>query len=175
MRRFSIFIILFLLFILEGTVFQILAPDQYGVFYTFVPRWLFMVIIFVGIYRGRISGIFYGVMFGFMYDVIFGSVLGLYAFGMGFIAYLLSISIPFFQKNLPITVLTSIVAAIALEYYIYGMMLLLNLAHTAHEIFLHDLFIPSMIMNFAVIVVFAYPLKRWLSYLNRKQSEAEAI
>lgn len=174
MRRFSLFIVLFILFILEGTVFQILAPDQYGVTYVFVPRWVFMVIIFAGIYRGRAIGTLYGVILGLMYDIIFTSALGIYTFGMGFIAYLLSISIPFFQKNLIMPILTSIVAVVALDYYVYGMMFLLRLTNLEHMEFFYNNFIPSLIMNFAVILIFSYPLRKWLSYLSRKEQE-EAI
>ncbi|MCD8509107.1 MAG: rod shape-determining protein MreD [Bacillus sp. (in: Bacteria)] len=110
MIRYYIFLLLFFLFIIEGTVFQIFAPDQYGVEYLFVPRWVFLVIIFAGIFRGRGVGTFYGIIFGVMYDVVYTSVLGIYAFGMGLIAYLLSISISFFQKHLTVAVLTSLLA-----------------------------------------------------------------
>lgn len=174
MRRFTLFFILFFLFIVEGTVFQILAPDQYGVTYTFVPRWVFLVIIFIGIYRGRAIGTFYGVIFGLLYDVIFTSVLGVYTFGMGFIAYLLSISTPFFQKNLMVAILTSLISVVALEYYVYGMMFLLRFTNIVHMEFLYDRFIPSMIMNFVFIAIIAFPLRKLLNYLNRKQAE-EAV
>ena len=127
--------------------------------------------MFAGIYRGRGVGTFYGVIFGFMYDVIFTSTLGVYAFGMGFIAYLLSISIPFFQRNLIMAILTSIVAIVALEYYVYGMTFLLQLTNLGHDEFLYHRFIPSLIMNVAVIIIFAYPMRKWLNYLNRLEAE----
>lgn len=100
MIRYLLFLVLFIFFIFEGTVFQIIAPDMFGTPYTFVPRWVFAIIIFAGIYRGRATGTMYAVIFGVIYDVVFMSILGIYAFGMGLIAYLLSISIPFFQRIL---------------------------------------------------------------------------
>ncbi|SDZ03913.1 rod shape-determining protein MreD [Evansella caseinilytica] len=175
MSRYSTFLVLFLLFIFEGTVFQILAPDQYGVELLFIPRWVFMVIIFIGIFRGRGTGMFYGIVFGVMYDVIHTSILGVYAFGMGFIAYLLSISIPFFQRNLLATVLTAIVAAAALDYYVYGMMYLLGVTSIQHPEFLYSRFLPSLAMNFSIIAVFAIPLRKWIRYVIRRGEEEEKL
>lgn len=175
MIRYYLFLTLFLLFILEGTTFQIFAPDQYGVEYLFVPRWVFLLIIFTGIFRGRAVGTFYGIIFGVMYDVIYTSVLGIYAFGMGLIAYLLSISIPYFQKNLVVAVITSLLAIAILDYYVYGMMYLLGLTGVDHDEFLNIRFIPSFIMNMVVISVFAYPLKKGFAYLKRKMEEEEKI
>ncbi|UCZ52087.1 rod shape-determining protein MreD [Bacillus shivajii] len=171
MIRYTLFITLFFLFILEGTVYQIFAPDQFGFEYTIVPRWVFMLIIFAGIFRGRLVGTFYGIIFGFLYDVIFSSVLGVNTFAMGFIAYLFSISIPFFQKNLPIIVVTTMLAVTLLEYFVYGLMLLLGITEMLHHHFMYERFIPTMIMNFVVISIAAYPLRKGFYYLNHRLEE----
>lgn len=173
MIRYYIFLLLFFLFIIEGTAFQIFAPDQYGVEYLFVPRWTFIVIIFAGIFRGRGVGTFYGIIFGVMYDVIYTSVLGVYAFGMGLIAYLLSISISVFQKHLTVAVITCLLAITILDYYVYGMMYVLGLTSMVHEEFLHIKFIPSLIMNGVVISVFAYPLRKWFYYIQKRMAEED--
>ncbi|MDQ0256515.1 rod shape-determining protein MreD [Evansella vedderi] len=175
MTRYYLFMVLFVLFIIEGTTFQIFAPDQYGVEYLFIPRWVFLVIIFAGIFRGRGTGTFYGITFGVMYDVIYTSLLGIYTFGMGLIAYLLSLSIPFFQKNLTVAVLTSILAITVLDYYVYGMMYLLGLTVIDHHEFLTVRFIPSLIMNMIIISIFAYPLRKWFHFLKRRMEEEEKI
>ncbi|WP_096189528.1 rod shape-determining protein MreD [Evansella halocellulosilytica] len=171
MIRYAFFITLFLLFIMEGTVYQIFAPDQYGVEYIFVPRWVFMLIIFAGIFRGRAVGTFYGVIFGVLYDVIFSSALGINTFAMGFIAYLFSIAIPFFQRNLFVTVIITMIAVTLLEYFSYGMMLLLGMTEMGHHMFLYDRFIPTFIMNFVIISVAAYPLRKGFYYLKKRLEE----
>ncbi|MDG5786850.1 rod shape-determining protein MreD [Evansella sp. AB-P1] len=175
MIRYVLFLILFLLFILEGSVFQIFAPDQFGVPYLFTPRWVFLIIIFAGIFRGRMVGTVYGIIFGVMYDVIYMSVLGVYAFGMGFIAYLLSISIPIFQRNLIIAIITAVLAVITLDYYVYGMMLLLGITTVEHAEFFNVRFLPSLLLNVAFISVFAYPLRKGFYYLRQKQEEEKKL
>ncbi|UTR11235.1 rod shape-determining protein MreD [Evansella sp. LMS18] len=171
MRKYSLFLVLFVLFIIEGTVFQIFAPDQFGSDLLFIPRWSFMLIIFAGIFRGRGTGTLYGVIFGVMFDVIYSSLLGIYTFAMGLLAYLLSISIPFFQRNLPAAVFLTITAVILLEYFLYGMMLLLGMTAIPHHEFLYSRFLPSLAMNFFVLAAAAYPLRKWFEFIKRNEDD----
>ncbi|MBU9711026.1 rod shape-determining protein MreD [Evansella tamaricis] len=171
MIRYSLFIALFVLFIAEGTVYQIFAPDFRGFDYLLLPRWVFVVIIFAGIYRGRAMATLYGIVFGVMYDVIFSSVLGVYTFAMGLIAYLLSITHPFLQRNLLVGIFTCFTAVVVLEYFVYGIMLLLGFTTIPHEEFFYIRFLPTVAMNVGFIAVIAYPLRKWFYYLRQKQEE----
>lgn len=166
--RYSTFIALFFLFIFEGTVYQVFAPDYHGFPYQLIPRWMFMLILVAGIYRGRGSGLFYGIIFGVFYDIIYSQVLGIYTFGMGLFAFLLCNPIPLFKKNLVVVILTVVFGVALLEYYIYGMMTILGKTTLSHESFLFIRFIPTMIMNFIVIAIFAFPLRLWFQYLDGK-------
>ncbi|MBU9721902.1 rod shape-determining protein MreD [Bacillus alkalicola] len=173
MRRYLLFIVLFILFIAEGTIYQVFAPDFRGSDYLFIPRWVFMIIIFAGIYRGRAIGTLHAVIFGVLYDIIFSSVLGIYTFAMGLIAYLFSIAHPFFQRNLVVSISMSIIAVMILEYFVYGFMLLLGYTTVLHEEFLYIRFIPTVIMNLVVIAVLAYPLRKWFYYVNQRAEEQD--
>ncbi|MCR6111495.1 rod shape-determining protein MreD [Bacillus sp. A301a_S52] len=159
--RYSLFISLFILFIFEGTIYQVFAPDFYGFPYELIPRWMFMLILLMGIYRGRGYGLLHGIIFGVLYDIVYSSVLGVYAFGMGLIAYVLSISLPFVKNNLAITILTVISGVALLEYYVFGMMTLLGITDMSNDTFLTVRFIPTLIMNLIVLTIVAYPVKLW--------------
>lgn len=171
MIRTSFFIVLFVVFILEGTIYQIFAPDQYGVEYLFIPRWMFMLVLFTGIFRGRGYGLFYAIIFGVFYDIVYSSVLGVYTFGMGVIAYLLSISVPFIKNNLSIAILLTTLGVGLLEYYVYGMMLLLGITAMPHDEFLSIRFLPTLFMNLTVLAFAAYPLRMGFQYLDKKMAE----
>ncbi|UTR15465.1 rod shape-determining protein MreD [Salipaludibacillus sp. LMS25] len=159
--RYSLFIALFVLFIFEGTFYQAFAPDFYGFPYELIPRGMFMLILLTGIYRGRGYGLLYGIFFGILYDIVYSSVLGVYTFGMGLIAYVLSIPLPFIKNNLALTILTVISGVALLEYYIFGMMILLGITDLSNDIFLTVRFIPTLIMNFIILTLIAYPVKLW--------------
>jgi len=166
--RYSTFIALFFLFIFEGTVYQVFAPDFYGFAYQLIPRWMFMLILVAGIYRGRGSGLFYGIIFGIFYDIIYSQVLGIYTFGMGLLAYLLCNSIPFVKNNISVVILSVVFGVALLEYYVYGMMIILGKTTVSHESFLFMRFIPTMIMNFSIMTILAFPLRLWFQYFERK-------
>ncbi|WP_280769772.1 rod shape-determining protein MreD [Salipaludibacillus daqingensis] len=169
--RYSTFIALFILFILEGTVYQVFAPDFHGFPYLLIPRWMFMLLLIAGIYRGRGYGLFYGIIFGVFYDIIYSQVLGVYTFGMGLLAYLLCNSIPIVKKNLSLIILSVTLGVVLLEYYVYGMMTLLGKTELSHEIFLSKRFFPTMIMNFIILAILAFPLRRWFQYFDRKMQD----
>ncbi|MCE7793506.1 rod shape-determining protein MreD [Salipaludibacillus sp. CUR1] len=169
--RYSLIIVVFILFIVEGTVYQIFAPDLHGFPYQLIPRWMFMLILLTGIFRGRGYGLFYGIVFGVFYDIVYSQILGIYTFGMGLIAYILSISIPFIKDNVAMTILTVTFGVVLLEYYVFGMMTLLGVTDMPHETFFNDRFLPTMIMNFTLLVIFTYPLRLWFQYLEKKFNE----
>ncbi|WP_416151350.1 rod shape-determining protein MreD [Salipaludibacillus sp. HK11] len=169
--RYSTFIVLFILFIIEGTVYQVFAPDFYGVAYQLIPRWMFMLILVAGIYRGRGYGLLYGIIFGIFYDIIYSQVLGIYTFGMGLLAYLLCNPLPYIKKNIFVVILMVTFGVALLEYYVYGMMLLLGNTTLLHETFLSVRFIPTMIMNFVIIAALAFPLRLWFQYSERKMQD----
>ncbi|MGJ9384236.1 rod shape-determining protein MreD [Salipaludibacillus sp. CF4.18] len=171
MIRVSLFLVLFFLFIVEGTVYQIFAPNAGEFDYQVIPRWMFMLILFAGIFRGRANGLFYAVIFGVIYDIVYSSTLGIYTFGMGVIVYLLSISIPFFKRNLSMTIITVIVGVGLLEYYVYGMMILLGLTEMSNDEFFSVRFLPTLLMNLIVLAVVAYPLRIGFLYLEKRLGE----
>jgi rod shape-determining protein MreD len=169
--RYSTFIALFVLFIFEGTVYQVFAPDFHGFPYQLIPRWMFMLILVAGIFRGRGYGLFYGIIFGIFYDIIYSQVLGIYTFGMGLLAYLLCNSIPLVKNNISVVILSVVFGVALLEYYVYGMMILLGKTTLSHESFLFMRFIPTMMMNFSIIVILAIPLRLWYQYFERKMQD----
>lgn len=171
MIRISLFLVLFFLFIIEGTVYQIFAPDYHGMDSQLIPRWMFMLILFAGIFRGRATGLFYAIIFGVFYDIVYSSTLGIYTFGMGLIVYLLSFSIPFFKRNLSMTIITVTVGVALLEYYVYGMMLLLGVTEMSNDEFLSIRFLPTLLMNLIVLTVVAFPLRIGFQYLEKRLGE----
>ncbi|QKS71845.1 rod shape-determining protein MreD [Paenalkalicoccus suaedae] len=167
--RASVILVLLFLFLFEGTVFQIFAPDLRGADYQLIPRFMFMLILFTGIFRGRSHGLFYGIVLGLLYDIVYSPILGIYTFGMGFTAYLLSISTMYVKNRLPLVVFIIVDGVVMLEYYVYGMMSLLSITDLSHENILTMRFIPSFIMNGVVIAVLAFPLRLWFYYLDGRE------
>ncbi|WP_026690503.1 rod shape-determining protein MreD [Alteribacter aurantiacus] len=171
MIRYSIFLVLFLFFVLEGTVYQIFAPDLHGFSYTLIPRWVLLVIVFVGILQGRGAAMLYAIGFGILYDVIYSPLLGVYTFGMAVMVYLVSFSIPFFQKNLGMTIFMALLAVVGLEYFVYGMYSLMGLASQPHNMFFYMRLLPTFVFNGLILVATGFFIRKWILYVVKRKQE----
>ncbi|WP_444683958.1 rod shape-determining protein MreD [Alkalicoccus luteus] len=161
MTRFILPAALFFLLVFEGTVFQVFAPDNRGSALELVPRFMFILIMLTGIIRGRSYSLFYGIIFGILYDIVYSPVLGIYTFGFGFFTYLFSISNSYVKRRPSVTALLVTAAVIGLEYYIYGMMLLLGITALPHEAIFTSRLLPSFIMNGLLAAILAVPVRAW--------------
>ena len=171
--RYGFLTVLFAVFVLEGTVYQVFAPDFRGSDQLYIPRLLFMLIITAGIFRGRGYGLLYAVIFGALYDIVYSEVLGVYTFGMGFAAYFLSLSFPVVKRHLSIVVAIAVFGVAFLEYYVYGMMSLVGITTVSHDFFLWSRLVPTLIMNAIAIIVLVWPLKKWFDYVETRLSHSE--
>ncbi|MBM7097992.1 MULTISPECIES: rod shape-determining protein MreD [Alteribacter] len=171
MIRYSIFLVMFLLFVLEGTVFQVFAPDLHGFPYILIPRWVLLVLVFVGILQGRGPALLYAVGFGILYDVIYSPLLGVYTFGMAVVVYLVSFSIPFFQKNLGLSIMMALLAVVGLEYFVYGIYSLMGLASQPHNLFFYTRLLPTFVFNGLILVLTGFYLRKWILYVLKRKQE----
>jgi len=115
MRRTWITLIIFVLFLLEGSVLPWLLPDVWlGRVYV-SPHFAFVFILYVTLYLSRHLALAYGLGFGLLKDIVFfGPMIGTLSFTMGLSAYLIGLgfhrpkirlaSTLFFCRSRPFTV-----------------------------------------------------------------------
>ncbi len=171
MKRYLLPTIIFLLFVIEGTVTQVFlnfsSPEV-----IIVPRFSFILVMMSSIFLGRSVGTVYGIGLGLLYDIVHTHILGVYIFSMALVAYIFSFSFRIFQRNLLLLLFTLIVSVICLEYLIYRINTIIGITGLSHERFLGERIYPSVIINscFAIIVIF--PIRKLLIYIqNLKQKE----
>lgn len=168
-------VIIFLLFIFEGTVIPVILPDNYGSEFLIVPRFAFLIVIFVAIFLGRSTGTIYGLVLGLFQDVIYTHILGIYIFSMGLIAYLLGFSFKIFQRNIFLLIITAILGTILLDYLVYGINLAVGITDLAHERFLQERLFPSLLVNSTFLIIFAPFLRKSLILLQNTEDIEEKI
>lgn len=175
MLRFLLPIIVFILFIIEGTVMQIIAPDRFGSEFIIIPRFAFVIVIVIAIFFGRTTGTIYGLILGLFQDIIYTHVLGVYIFSMALITYLLGFSFKIFQKNLLLLTITAIFGTILLDYLVYGIYSMVGITTLPHERFFYERLLPSLVVNSVFLIIFAYPLRKLLVFLQNKDDIEEKI
>ena len=82
LRKFTVFIFIFVCFILQSTVFRSLS------FAGIVPNLLIVLTSAYGFMRGENEGMVIGFFCGLLIDIFFGDILGFYALIMMYIGFL---------------------------------------------------------------------------------------
>lgn len=165
----------FLLFIFEGTVVPVFFPDRFGAEFLIVPRFAFLIVIFVAIFFGRTTGTIYGLILGLFQDVVYTHILGIYIFSMGLIAYLLGFPFKIFQRNLILLIITAVFGTILLDYLVYGIHTAVGTTDLAHERFLRERLFPSLLVNSTFLIIFAPFLRKSLIFLQNTEDIEEKI
>lgn len=167
MKRFLLPTLIFLLFIFEGTIFQVFSFERYGLKLILVPHFTVIVIIMAGIFLGRKHGVLYGLVFGLLYDVIYTDMLGMYLFSMGVLGYVSSLSYRRIKQSLFWAILIVLTSLTLLEYFVYGLHLLLRTTTMGGEVFFFMRYLPTLGLNFVVALAMYVPLKKLLLSLEQ--------
>jgi rod shape-determining protein MreD len=175
MQRFLLPFIIFFLFIIEGTIMQVVAPERFNLDYLVIPRFAFVVVIMVAIYLGRTTGTVYALILGLFQDVIYTHLLGVYIFSMALITYLLGFSYKTFQKNSLLLIITALFGTILLEYLVFGIFSIIGITNLLHDRFFYERLLPSLIVNGVFLMIIAHPLRKLLVFLQNKDDIEEKI
>ncbi len=173
MIRLVLPLFVFLLFVFEGTIFQIFAPERFGVTLSYIPRFTVVAIVFIAIFFGRTQGVFYGIIFGLLYDVVYTEMLGVYMFITGLIGYVFALSYKPFQRSFFLSVITTAVAVCVLEYFLYGLFLLLGLTSLTPESFAWNRLFPTVALNLLFATIIMLPIRKFSMYLQRFENNLD--
>ncbi|MBA2873654.1 rod shape-determining protein MreD [Thermaerobacillus caldiproteolyticus] len=159
-------------FFMSESIFIDLWPkDELYQQYVFVPRFLLIFLIFLTVYVTQTHGMVYGLIFGMLYDIVYTEVLGIYMFSFTLIAYMMAKAMKIFHNHLFITCFLSMMAVSVLEFYVYGIQLLIGKTNMSfHDFYSHRL-LPTLVLNVIFIILCSYPLKQWLVKIGRRERE----
>lgn len=165
--------LVFFFFVMEGTLFQLLVPNDKGDLVEFVPRFLIVLVILVGIHFGRATSLLYGLVFGLMYDIVYTQLLGVYLFGLGLIGYFLVFPYKRVQDSLLAQLGLIVVAIVFFEYYQYGLFLLIGGTDLAPALFAQSRLLPSVVLNSVFAILLFYPFYRITEHVKKQASLRE--
>lgn len=154
MRRRTINLVIFLLFLFEGTVFLYINPSYYGSNISIVPRFVTAAIILIAFYKDKTYALILGIIFGLFYDVIYGNIIGLHLVGLGAVGYFSGWLTQFFHPTFFIYLITQLFGFLIYESFLAGMLSLFRMINYQLEWELIHVIIPSVIINllFAALI-----------------------
>jgi rod shape-determining protein MreD len=161
-RRVLLPVIYVAFFVFESLFVELLPADLFNRDFIFVPRLLMIGILFLAIYGGRTHGILYGFIFGLLYDVFYTEIIGVYLFLFPLLAYATAKLMRALQTNLLISSLVTLLGVCVLELTVYELNFLIHKTDMPFARFIEIRLYPTSILNLALTLIVAYPLKRFL-------------
>lgn len=169
MPRFLLTITVLFLFVLEGTVVQVITPATWGLSWMTVPRFALVCCIFISMYLGRREGLYYGLAFGFLQDVLYGQVIGIYTMSMMVASYFAGLIVLLFQRGFGMVFVTSILILFGHEWLLYSLFRLFSAAPYDVQWMLTRQILPSVILNVGFALVIYAPIMSLCDKILAKQ------
>ncbi|WJH32544.1 rod shape-determining protein MreD [Paenibacillus aurantius] len=163
MNRNRLTLVLFVLFLIEGTWLKWIIPPEWQENVIVAPHLLLTAVLLIGIYVNRHTALLYGAGFGLLHDIVYyGPMIGPYCLCMGLLGYAAGL-ISFRSYS---SILTSMflvtVGNFAFEWLIYGIYRVFQVIHTdVNRIFLYQM-LPSILINLLFALVIYVPMRRLL-------------
>ncbi|PSL43968.1 rod shape-determining protein MreD [Salsuginibacillus halophilus] len=174
--RYLPFLIVFTLFLIEGTWYQMVVPHPLENGWMLIPRFTIVTLIICAIFRGPVLGMFYGLSIGLLYDFIYTDVLGIYMFSAAFTGYLFAFKLPQVQRSFVWILIVSMLGFSVFESLVYVLHLSIGTIHLSGEVFFYHRLLPSLGLNALLAMLLIYPMRKLMRYLKlREQSRDEAV
>ncbi|WEG16100.1 rod shape-determining protein MreD [Alkalihalophilus pseudofirmus] len=152
--------LLLLALVIEGSLYPFFMPERYGSDLIMVPRFLVVLLVFIGIFTGRSTSLVYALCFGVIYDVVYTELLGVYVFGFAVVGYVFALSYKQIQDSILVPILLALVAVALFDYYQYGLFRLIGITDMGGQAFVFDRLLPTLLLNGALAIVVLYPVKK---------------
>lgn len=163
MNNKMIWLVIFIIFILEGTIVHWLIPTDWYSGLQVAPHFVLVLVLFVSMYRNRHLGLFFGLLFGLMHDIVYASpMIGPHSFSMGLAAY----SAGVIAKRLKITMISSlfmisffILLYDVANFSLYRMFRVIDMPFGST---FSDFIMPTLLFNLLFAVIIYVPARKWL-------------
>lgn len=163
MRFTRLTLLLFGIFLLEGTWLNWLIPGDWQSRVLVAPHLVLVAVFFIGLYLDRKTAALYGLCFGLLHDIVYiGPMIGVYCFATGLMGYLAG----WFPLRSHGNILTSLffmaVGSFAFEWFIYGIYRVFEITHVGvYRAFLYHM-LPSVLMNLLFALIVYVPVRKLL-------------
>ncbi|MFC0270158.1 rod shape-determining protein MreD [Metabacillus herbersteinensis] len=169
MRRLFLPLIMLVIFISESIFVDLVHVPFSNNDQLFIPHFLMLAITFVTAYVNQSYGMIYGIVFGLLFDIIYTEVIGVYLFSFGLFAYLMSKALKILHGNVLIVLFLGLLSISVLEFYVYGIHLLIGTTTMSLYNFTTLRLLPTLALNLSAGILLIYPLKGFLTKLKIEQ------
>jgi len=175
MNRVFVPLVAILCFIAENLFVTLIPYDIALDNWIFVPRFIFLFLLFITIFYDKKTGVLYAFIFGLLQDVIYAEIFGIYLFWYPFTIYLVYLLMKVLQSNIFMVSLVCILSVSFLEFGIYEIYMLIRETTMNVKQFVSLRLMPTVILNVVVFLLLFYPVKKRLEYYNKIRRDEEGM
>ncbi|MCG7380105.1 MULTISPECIES: rod shape-determining protein MreD [Paenibacillus] len=171
-RKQVLILLLFVLFIAEGTILPLLIPEAWQM--RISANLVYIVILFFAVYHHRHTALVLGILFGLLHDVVFyGEMIGPYGFSMGLSAYMIGLIFQAPRAPLPIMVTVVFLGSLLNDTVLFFLYKLFRLNHVTFDWALFEYMIPNLFIHFVFTLIIYVPLRKQLEQITKRQKKPQ--
>lgn len=153
-------LIALVLFYMDSLINSIWPVTILGTEYFFKSHLLLMFLLIITVYKNPKIALILGVLFGVISDVYFGTIYGIYLFGFIIAILLMDQLFKVFYKDLKMMIVLFLGFILIFEHFYYLVLAILGIAHIGYFTFIWTHVLPSLLINFILIIlVFPFILR----------------
>ncbi|MFZ3588324.1 rod shape-determining protein MreD [Bacillus sp. DJP31] len=160
MRKWLLPFLAIICFIFESVFVQILPSEFFGVERIMVPRFVMVMIVIITMFTRVSTGMTYGFVLGLLYDLMYTNLIGVYTFSFTLLAYIVASIMRVLHINTLTVTIVSLFTISILDFFVYGIQLLIKATSIPVEYFLTIRLLPTLILNLAFVILFFIPLRK---------------
>ncbi|MFT8312302.1 MAG: rod shape-determining protein MreD [Sporolactobacillus sp.] len=166
MKQSKIFILLFFLFLIQGTVMPLIPFYSVGNNVQIISEFVLVALLMLAFFGSLSWGLKYAILFGFLIDIVYASVLGVYAFSLTLTVYLVYSISKWVNMNTAMTVLLVAVGVCMQQFEVYVIYLMIGVTDQQLGFFFQFRLLPTVCLNAVFTMLIYYPFRRFFERLS---------
>lgn len=172
-NRYIAYVIL-LFFLFEGTLLIWMLPAEWRTKYMLAPHLVFVVILYLSIFRHRHLGLLFGLIFGLMQDIVYESpMIGAHGFSMALIAYTAGAAAKRLKLSLTSTFLLVSASLVSYDLLVFSLYRLFRVTGIPYSVAITQHVTLSLLFNLLFAVLIYVPARKWLAAKVERRSEED--
>lgn len=176
MSRYWFIPIVWIIFILEGTLFQWLIPSDVKITAGISPHIVLIVLLYIAIFLSHYMAVVLGLIFGLLHDfTYYGHMIGPFGFGLAVTAYFAGFITARSKLTLLSTMSVISLSILLFEHFLYGVYALFQVIDYSYKWTIIHIILPNTIFHLLFALAIYIPIRSIIDKMKvkRKSSSAE--
>lgn len=165
-------LLIFIVFILEGTWVHWLIPIQWYNGLMVAPHLVLVMVLYLSMIRNRHLGLFFGLLFGLIHDIVYASpMIGPHSFSMGLTAYAAGVVAKRLKISLTSALFISTLFIVLYDVLNYAVFRMFRIINDPFLTIFSNFIVPTLLFNLLFAVIVYVPVRKWMEKGHEHREE----